>query len=98
MLFNNDDSCFRMKKLNGYYLACRLLMTFLSGNYPGGGFKDLCTAFGPLGWDLLTDQDKIELKQLAARYKNSDVWQYEKTHSGHLDSNAFLNAVFETQN
>ncbi len=86
------------KKLNGYYLACRLLMLLLSGDYPGNGFKDLCQSFGPSGWDRLTDQDKIELKQLAARYRKSNAWQYEKTRSGHLDSDSFLNAVFVSQN
>ena len=86
----------RKKKINGYYLACRLLFVMFGEIYQHG-FHNLCLLFGPLGWDLLTDQQKVEIKQLAARYRMSAAWQHEKTMDGHLNAFDFVNAVFESE-
>ena len=67
-------------KINGYYLACRLLFVMLSENYIGG-FHALCLDFGPLGWDPMPERHKFMLKLLTRGLTKSVVHSYHEIDS-----------------
>ena len=82
-----------VNRINGYYIACRICFIFLSQQYQWGGFKGFCLAFGPNIWDLLDEETKILLKNLAINYKTNTMATQERNF-GRLSPGMFFKTVF----